>query len=209
MIADVVLRWIVTVLFALSAAECVFTIATNRRGWIHVVGVLLQFVMSIAMAVMAWPWGAALPTIGPLVFFLFAAVWFVVVGIADDDHRVVNCYHALKMATMSWMYAQMNGDLLDGQRGAGHDAHANMPAMDMPDMDMPGMQGSSSGDHPMWIEAINWFCVIGFAVAAVWWLYRYYALRKAAPTQPWHRFLGAVRQATMAAGMAIMFAVLP
>jgi hypothetical protein len=86
---------------------------------------------------------------------------------------------------------------------------SNMPGMDMPGMDMAGTDTSSSASgHPAWMGAINWLFTIGFAIAALWWVYRYFAPRKAEPTEPWHRFLGAARQALMAAGMAIMFAVL-
>jgi len=49
-------------------------------------GSLLHLIMSVAMVVMAWPWGATLPTIGPLVFFLLATVWFVVLGFTDVGH---------------------------------------------------------------------------------------------------------------------------
>jgi hypothetical protein len=214
-IQDIFLRWIVTALFVLSAAECLLAIATGRRTWAHVVGSLLHFIMSVAMVVMAWPWGATLPTIGPLVFFLLATVWFVALGFTDVGHRVVNCYHALMMLAMSWMYAVMNGNLLRGQGGTARDTegatspHPSMPGTDMPGMDMSGMSTSSSGGgYPAWIDAINWVGTIGFAIAAFWWLYRYFTLRKAEPTQPWHRFLGAARQAMMAAGMGIMFAVM-
>jgi hypothetical protein len=215
MIQDIFLRWIVTALFVLSAAECLFAIATGHRTLTHVVGHLLHFIMSIAMVVMAWPWGATLPTTGPMVFFLLAAVWFVAVGFTGVGHRVVNGYHALMTFAMAWIYAMTNGNLLPGQGGAAHGAdgvtspHRSMPGMDMSGMDMSGMDTSSSGGgYPAWIDAINWLCTIGFAIAALWWLYRYFALRKAEPTQLWHRFLGAARQAMMAAGMAIMFGVM-
>ncbi|MGO8966754.1 DUF5134 domain-containing protein [Mycobacterium sp.] len=210
MIQDIFLRWIVTALFVLSAAECLFAIATGPRTWTRVVGPLLHFIMSVAMVVMAWPWGATLPTTGPLVFFLLAALWFVAAGVTGVGHRVVNGYHALMMLAMSWMYAVMNGNLLPGQGGDAHDAcGTTSPHTSMPGMDMSGMDTSTSGGgYPAWIDPINWLCTIGFAIAALWWLYRYLALRKAEPTQPWHCFLGSVRQAMMAAGMAIMFAVM-
>lgn len=211
MIQDIFQRMVVTALFVLSAAECVFAIATGRRTWTHVVGRLLQLVMSVAMLVMAWPWGTTLPTIGLLVFFLLAAVWFVAVGFTEDDHRVVNRYHALKMSAMSWMYAAMSGNLLPGQGGAARDERNVMSRQtSMPGMDMSSVDDSSSGGgHPAWIDAINWMWAIGFAIASLWWLYWYFAHRKAEPTRRWHRFLGVAGQAMMAAGMAITFAVMP
>jgi hypothetical protein len=211
MIQDIFLRWIVTALFVLSAAECVFAIATGRRTWTLVVGRLLQFVMSVAMAVMAWPLGATLPTIGPLVFFLLAAVWFVAVGFTDDDHRVVNGYHGLKMLAMSWMYAVMNGNLLPGQGSTTCNEHNVMSQhTNMPGMDMSGVDDSSSGGgYPAWIDTVNWIWAIGFAIAALWWLYWYFAQQKTKPTKQWHRLLGAARQTMMAAGMAITIGVMP
>jgi hypothetical protein len=177
----------------------------------RVVGILLHFIMSVAMVVMAWPWGATLPTTGPLVFFLLAAVWFVAAGVTDAGHRVVNGYHALMMAAMSWMYAVMNGDLLPGRGGTAHG---------MPDTracrawtcrvwtwPVPTLRRRAAVTRRGWAQSTGSF-TIGFAIAALWWVYRYFALRKAEPTEPWHRFLGAARQALMAAGMAIMFAVL-
>jgi Domain of unknown function (DUF5134) len=215
MIQDVFLRWIVTALFVLSAAECVFAIATGRLTWTQIVSRLLHFIMSVAMVAMAWPWGAALPTTGPMVFFLLAAVWFVAVGLAGVGHRILNGYHALMMLAMAWMYAVMNGRLLPGQGGTAHGAHnvtspaTGMPDMDMPGMDMPDMATSSSGGgYPVWIGAIIWADTIGFAIAALWWLYRFFALRNAASKQPSYRFLWIARQAMMAAGMAIMFGVI-
>jgi hypothetical protein len=211
MIQDIFQRMVVTALFVLSAAECVFAIATGRRARAHVVGRLLQLIMAVAMLAMAWAWGKTLPTIGLLVFFLLAALWFVAVCFTDDGHRVVNGYHALKMLAMSWMYAVMSGNLLPSQVGAARDErnvmsqHTGMPGMDMSGVD----DSSSGGGHPAWIDAINWIWAIGFAIAAPWWVYWYFAHRKPEPTKPWHRFLGVASQAMMAAGMAITFAVMP
>jgi hypothetical protein len=216
MIQDIFLRWIVTALFVLSAAECLFAIATGGRTWTHIVNPLLHFIMTVAMVAMAWPWGAALPTTGPIVFFLLAAVWFVAVGFTGVGHHIVNGYHALMMLAMAWMYALMNGNLLPGQAGTVHGTHemtsphASTPGMDLPGMDLSGRGASScGGGYPAWIDAMIWLCTIGFAVAALWWAYRCFALWKAEPTEPRRRFLGAARQAMMAAGMAIVFGVMP
>jgi len=111
------------------------------------------------------------------------------------------------MLAMSWMYAVMNGNLLPGQGGTarGTDGatspHPSMPGTDMPGMDMSDTS-SAGGDNPACIDAINWLGTIGFAIASLWWLYRYFTLRKAEPAHPWDRFLGAARQAMMAAAWA-------
>ncbi|MGH3644819.1 MAG: DUF5134 domain-containing protein [Mycobacterium sp.] len=180
MISALLLRWIVTALFVLSAAEMVYALVKSHRTWTHVVSHLLHLVMAVAMAVMAWPRGAALPTIASMVFFLLATVWFVGVVVAGLGHRLVNGYHATMMLAMAWMYAVMNRNLLPGV-GTG---------------------------HVVYVDVLNWACTIGFTVTTLWWLYRYFVQPKAEPAQASHRFLGDASQAMMAAGMAIMFGVM-
>ncbi len=145
---------------------------------------------------MAWPWGAALPTIEPMVFFLLATGWFAVRTVATVEHRGVNAYHAAMMAAMAWMYAVMSGTLVpqpvDGvSTGAGHGGHHGGHSM-------PGM-GASDISAPPFIDGLNWLCTAGFAVATVWWLYLYFTTS---------RFFGTACQAMMSAGMSIMFAVM-
>ena len=118
MVHDLTLRWVVTVLFGLSAAECAFAIATGHRTWTLTVGRLLHVVMAVSMGVMAWPKGAELPTTEPMIFFLLATAWFAVIALTPPGagHRLVNGYHALMMLAMSWMYAVMNGHVLPGRQ---------------------------------------------------------------------------------------------
>ncbi|BAX93297.1 DUF5134 domain-containing protein [Mycobacterium shigaense] len=215
MIHNTVLRWIVTVLFVLSAAKCLFAVATGPRAWTPTVREVLHLVMSVAMVIMVWPWGMTLPTAAPLVFFLLAAAWFAATAVKVAHHRSLDSYHALMMLAMAWMYALMNGTLLPGQTGTPNGSdnvkppHASMPDMSMPGMDMPDMPAaSSSNGHPASIDAVNWLCAIGFGVAAAWWVYRYLAMRKTEPTSSFYRLTGSVTQAMMAAGMAIMFAMI-
>ena len=206
MIDDLFLRWIVTALFVLSAAECVYAIATGRRVWIHIVSQVLHVVMAVAMVVMAWPRGMALPTTAPMLVFAAAAVWFVALTLRYPGHRGINAYHAAMMLAMVWMYAVMSGSLLpapsDGTTPAGgpggHHSMPGMPGMVMPD-------AADSTGTPPFITGVNSLCAVGFAVAMFWWLYRYFGERKAEPSQPSHRFLGTASQAMMAAGMAITF----
>ena len=214
MIHDLLLRWVVTVLFALSAAESVYAVATGRRVWTHIVGHSLHFAMAVAMVVMAWPSGAAFPTSVPMIFFLLATVWFVAVTLVQSGHRGINAYHAAMMLAMAWMYAVMGGGLLpspaEGTASGGEPAaHHGSSAASMPGMDMPDAPSAAQGvGEPPFITGLNWLCAIGFTVAVGWWLYRYFVARKAEPTQPSHRFLGTAAQVMMAAGMAIMFAVM-
>jgi hypothetical protein len=210
MIQDTILRGIVTVFFVLSAAECLYEIATCHRIWTVVVRDVLHIIMSVAMVLMAWPWGAKLPTTGPMVFFLIAAVWFAAAGLIGTGHRLIDGYHALMMLAMAWMYAVMNGGLLPGQLHRCHDGHHTTSAhTGMPGMVMPGMDTSSSAaSQPAWIDATNWVGGVGFAIAALCWLFRSITVWRANPAAWRHSVASAVRQALMAVGMAIMFAVM-
>lgn len=225
MIDILALRWLVTILFALGAAECVYALAVGNRRPATIVSQLLHVVMAVAMAVMAWPSGAALPTVAPMVFFLLATGWFVALTLSPicAGHRLAGAYHALMMLAMAWMYAVMNGRLLPGQAShAGHQArdgspagasgHAGHAGMNMPGMDMTGAEGSaahgSGGGYPVYITILNWACTVGFAVAAVYWLFRYLAARMDREPADAGQPLGFLCQSFMAAGMAIMFGVM-
>lgn len=222
MIQDLALRWFVTALFVLAAVECLSALAVGNRPPARVVSQLLHVVMAVAMAVMAWPWGAALPTLAPMVFFLLATVWFVAVTMspAAAGHRLAGSYHALMMLAMAWMYAVMNGRLLPGQASdtgevagsaagsSGHAGHAgmNMPGMEMPGMDLPAAE--AAGGYPVYVSTLNWVCTLLFALAAVFWMYRYLAVRMDRSPADAGRPLGILCQSMMAAGMAIMFGVM-
>lgn len=208
MIDDLLLRGVVTALFV--ATTVMFAIASwvHRRAAGYLVSGALHIVMAVAMIAMAWPQGAALPTTGPMVFFLLASVYFVVVVFAQAGHRLANAYHAAMMLAMAWMYAVMSGHLspapaegsvpAGGHGGHHHGGHA------MPDVDVV----ASGAATPPFVTALNWMFTIGFAIAAVVWLYVYFASRRAERTRPANWFFGIAGQVTMAAGMAIMFAVM-
>lgn len=221
MIADLTLRWVVTLLFVVSAVECLVTLTIVRHHRAAAIGHGFHLLMSVAMAVMAWPRGAALPTTGPMVVFLAAAVWFVAVAAViatTTAGRLVNAYHALMMFAMAWMYAAMNGSILPGHSAghdhggsggqggghAGHAGHGGGGGAEMPAMDTPA---SHAVAEPAYISAVNWFWTVGFAVAAVFWMYRYFVTRRGTPAMTLAHF-GTVCQAAMAAGMAIMFGVM-
>ena len=176
MIHDLVLRWVVTGLFVLSAAECGFAIITHRRRWTSVLNNGLHFVMAVAMVVMAWPWSAQLPTTGPAIFFLLAALWFVSIAVAAAQtiaYRGLSGYHGLMMLATAWMYAIMNGDLLPLRSKS----DMSMPDMPMSTTSMPptsgmsmpsggGMNMPASSGPPVWFTAVGWIGTLSFAAAA-------------------------------------------
>jgi Domain of unknown function (DUF5134) len=220
MIHDLVLRWVVTGLFVLSAAECGFAIITHRRPWTSVLNNGLHFAMAVAMVVMAWPWSAQLPTTGPAIFFLLAALWFVSIAVAaahKTAHRGLYGYHGLMMLATAWMYAIMNGDLLplrtksDMSMPEMPRSTTSMPpsgGMSMPPssaMTMPpgGMNMPASSGPPVWFTAVGWIGTLSFAAAAVFWTYWCFIERRR--EEAWHRSLASLCQAMMAAGTTIFF----
>lgn len=218
MINDLALRWSVTVLFGISIVGYVYLLVAQHGRWASTVDHLLHLAMSLAMVEMAWRAAIDLPNIAPIAFFLLAAVWFtfaarrVSCGIPD---RLANAYNAVMMAAMAWMYAVMDGSL-PGQ--AGHSSAHLAPAtlgMEMPAMDTPGAEMSLAGPEPAWIVAVNWLAAVGFAIATVYWVYRYFTVGRMDPVQPRVQpvhpslaQLGLLCQAFIAAGVAIMFGLM-
>lgn len=209
MISDPLLRLVVTVLFALAAAECLYSLVSHRMRWHGTIGHTLHLVMSIAMLLMAWPFSMSWPTRPPMWFFVAATVFFVIVAsmvATDPATRIADGYHAVMMAAMAWMYAIMTPGLLPG---TGSHTMALAMGGDMVlahshgDMDM---HMDASPAKPEWITAVNWLMIVGFFVAAAVWLYIYFARRRASEKPAaMLTHAGELCQVFMAAGMAIMF----
>jgi len=228
MIHDLALRWFVTLLFVFSAGVCLSSIAANRHSRTDLISHLLHALMAVAMAVMAWPRGAELPPRAPMILFAAAAIWFAVVTVRTG-HRLANVYHTLMMAAMAWMYAAMGGiDVSSSGPGAemtgmpgmapgegtaaspghaGHGGHGSAASGDM--AGHAGHAGSGTAD---WVGTLNWVCAVGFAIAAVFWLFRYLTTRLqragGSAEEESRQNLGILCQLAMATGMAIMFAVM-
>jgi hypothetical protein len=207
MIYDLWLRWVVTALSVLSAAGWAYLIVARRRGWIFVVSYALDLAMAIAMAVMAWPWSANLPTKGPAVFFVLAAVWFVAITFIRArtvSQRALSAHHALMMLGMAWMYAVPNGHILPGQSAGGQ--HAEAPSVSMPGMVMSATDmNMTAHSSPGWITAGNWFWLVGFGIAAVVFATIVVAKQRRPTTNRRHGLVYFASHAMMAAGMATMF----
>lgn len=209
MIADLTLRWFVTALFVFSAGVCVAAIARNRHSATGLVSHALHAIMAVAMAVMAWPRGADLPSRAPMIFFLAAAVWFLVVTVRASEHRVANGYHTFMMLAMAWMYAAMGGLPLPRRQEPAPTAATSGTSMPgMPGMDMPGSSGHAGAGPAGWVAMLNWVCAVGFAAAAVFWFYRFVTARVQSSSDESHSTVGILCQLAMATGMAIMFAVM-
>lgn len=206
LMGDLALRWIVTTLFGLSVARYVYILATHHGRPTTTINHLLHLTMSAAMILMVWRVGMNLPTVGPMIFFLLTGVWFVRaagrVSCTTRD-RLTNCYYAVMIAAMAWMYPLMNASL-PGHSGHSHEhALSGSLAMKMPGMEM------STPDMPRtaWIPVVNWIATLAFAAVAVYWACRYFAELRAKPV-PHAAQLARLElpcQAFTAAGTALMF----
>jgi Ca2+/Na+ antiporter len=221
LIGDLTLRWIVTILFGVSIATYVYILVAQHDRQTSTVNHLLHLTMSAAMIVMAWRVGMNIPTVGPMIFFLLAGVWFVRVAgrvSSATRDRLTNYYYAVKMAAMAWMYAMMNGSL-PGQTGHSPEhALSGSLAMNMSGIDV-NMSGTEMPVHEMsrtlpgppgWITTVNWIAGLGFAVVALYWSCRFLAERRINPV-PHATQLGSLKplyQAFTAAGTALMFGAL-
>ncbi|MEV4601624.1 DUF5134 domain-containing protein [Amycolatopsis sp. NPDC049253] len=199
-------------LFAVCAAERVHGIAVGRLPWRGVVGHSLHALMALAMALMAWPRGAGLPSTGPLVFFLLAAVWFVVAAVRTEEHRRSNAYHALMMLAMAWMYAVMTDGLLPAPvaaAGVGGHHGSSMPAVHMSGMHRLMVDTAPAlTSAPPLVTGLDWLLTSGSAVAGAWWLSELVARRRTKPPASRRAQLTIATQALMAAGMAMMSAAM-
>ncbi|WP_101953455.1 DUF5134 domain-containing protein [Mycobacterium intracellulare] len=199
MIHDLMLRWVLTGLFALTAAECVVPIVIQRQRWTVVVSHGLHFAMAVAMAAMAWPWSTHLPATGSVVFFLSATLWYVAmaaIAARTPAGRTLNGYHGMMMLATAWMYAAMGGPLLPARS-------STAPVTSMPDMDMAGTTMPASSGSPAWFGAVNWLGTATFAIAAIFWTCRYVIELHHGTARL--KSLGNLGQAMMATGMTILF----
>jgi Domain of unknown function (DUF5134) len=204
MIENLLLRCVVTGLFVLSAGVYAFVIAAQRRTWTSIVSDALHFVMAVAMAVMAWTWGAQPPTTGPAVFFVLAGVWFAGMAVLSDytmPQRAVCGYHATMMLATAWMYSVAHQHRLPGQPRTDTEL-----VLRSPHPHTHATHVATGGESPGWISGLDWFLTAAFAVAAVFWVYHLVTAR--GTDRQWRDSLPSLAQAMMAAGMAIMFGVI-
>lgn len=206
MINDLPLRWGLTGLFVFSAVTWWGALRATRHPWTSAVASGLHLAMAIAMAIMAWPWGAQLPTTGPAVFFLLAGLWFVALTVGSGRmlvQRAMYGYHALMMLAMSCMYLVMQGHCY-GEWGTHHHA---LHGMSMPNTDMAAINMLASSGSPRWVIVLNGIWMLTFCAATVFWVYRFFTQRQRSVAPCCHT-RNNVGQAAMSAGMALMFGVL-
>ncbi|MFH8342414.1 DUF5134 domain-containing protein [Streptomyces sp. AM6-12] len=143
MITATGLRWLLSLVFALSVLYGLRSATAPGRTGPHRVDHALHTAMGLVMIAMVWPWGMELPTAPQIVLFGAGALWFAcsVPLRADSAHRLRACLSALPRVlmtgAMAWMAAAMDGAGMAAGGGGG--------AMhDMPGMDMSGSSGASA-----------------------------------------------------------------
>lgn len=212
-IGDLALRWIVTMVLCVSIATYVYIVVAQRSRWTSTVNHVLHLTMSAAMILMVWRVGLTLPTTGPIIFFLLAGVWFAHLAgrvSSATSERLTNCYYAVMMGAMAWMYALMNGSLPAQTTHSPDHGHSGSQVMNMSEADMPSQEMSRTALGLGWITTVNWMVTIGFAVVAVYWPCRYFAKRRTNPVPHAAQLahLELLFRASTAAGAALMFAVM-
>ncbi|MFH8442990.1 DUF5134 domain-containing protein [Streptomyces sp. NPDC018026] len=107
---------LLTVLFAAAAGHGLRQLVPSRSvGWTERVDHLLHTVMALAMAVMPWSWGRALPESPQTLFFSAAALWFPLTAAVGRPPGswpgavAGRLPYAGGMAAMAWMNHSMAG----------------------------------------------------------------------------------------------------
>ncbi|EFV11664.1 DUF5134 domain-containing protein [Segniliparus rugosus] len=206
MIADPWLRWVLVALFLFSAGYCAWRLV--RPGiWRGKIGHVFNLLMCLSMLAMVEPGTPTAPYPAQIVVFGVATAWFAmlalsptrrvcgkgpyrsapfqgVTGFVCASGRAAVWYHAAMMAAMLWMVVVMAGWLADGRPSAAAPRSGGMAGMDMPGMSMPGMSmdaaAPSPAQHaaPIWISVVDVAFGVMFFAATLWWLRRYFELRK-------------------------------
>jgi len=168
MIESLALCLVVTAVFALTGLYCAGRLV-RRQSAVGAGTYVAHLLMSVAMIVMAWPAGMAVPVIPQVVLFSVAAVWFVLIALAygrswvRDSHaehhgRIVYWYHAGMMAAMVWMLVAMGTTM--GSRASMGSART-----------MSGMPGMVMSARPSVATAVvAWGLGLAFCLAALAWL---------------------------------------
>jgi hypothetical protein len=109
MSATEVVDYMLTALFTAAAVRALRQgVLTRTRACRSRVDHLLHAAMALAMAVMPWSWGRALPELPQSVFFAAAALWFPLTAVSrhrqfeltDVARRLP---YAVGMTAMAWM----------------------------------------------------------------------------------------------------------
>ncbi|MER5787542.1 DUF5134 domain-containing protein [Streptomyces sp. NPDC001980] len=115
MSATEVVHCMLTALFAAAAVRALGQSVLTRTGACRsCVDHLLHAAMALAMAVMPWSWGGALPALPQSVFFAAAALWFPLTAVRSGQEGQLSATvrrlpYAVGMAAMTWMSYRATG----------------------------------------------------------------------------------------------------
>jgi len=210
------LRWIFTLVFALTTAYGIQRAVRPGAAPADRVDHALHAVMGLSMIAMVWPWGMDVPVLPQAVVFAAGAVWFVASvpfraeGASRPGRWLGTLFHVVMMAGMAWMVAVMGSDGMSAGHGGGGGGH------DMAGMDMSGGSGLSAmslvGTGPKLAAGLLAVVLLAFALR---WLTRAFDAARLVPAgSPGPAAdvradaLAPACHAAMALGMAVMFALL-
>ncbi|MEH0430354.1 DUF5134 domain-containing protein [Streptomyces stelliscabiei] len=216
MIAASGLRWIFTLVFALTTAYGIQRAVRPGAAPTDRVDHALHAVMGLSMIAMVWPWGMDVPVLPQVVVFAAGAVWFVgsapfrADGASRPGRWLGTLFHVVMMAGMAWMVAVMDSDGMSAGHGGGGGGH------DMAGMDMSGGPSLSAmslaGTGRKLAAGLLALLLLAFALR---WLARAFDAARVVQTggpEPVTDVradpLSPACHAAMALGMAVMFALL-
>lgn len=129
MVESLLLRWVLTFLFVLTAVWCGFRVAGRAGGWRDRLSWTGHIAMCLLMIAMVWPWGMSVPAGPQIGLFAVATAWYAVLialrvpcGHLRKSARLAHGHHAVMSAAMVWMVATMPA-LMPGTHGSGTGGH--------------------------------------------------------------------------------------
>ncbi|MCX2729082.1 DUF5134 domain-containing protein [Saccharopolyspora sp. NFXS83] len=128
MVESLLLSWVLTVLFAVTAAWCAYSATRPALLPRDRLSSVSHLVMSLLMIAMVWPWGMSVPATPQIVLFAATALWFAALTVLRTpcahgygSPRLAHSHHAVMSAAMVWMIATMPLLMLGASdSGGGH-----------------------------------------------------------------------------------------
>ncbi|RKT88521.1 protein of unknown function [Saccharopolyspora antimicrobica] len=221
MVESLLLRWVLTVVFAAAAlwglhrlirAEPIATVSGRlaQAGQDQAVpaspamriSAAWHVVMSAAMIAMCWPWGMAIPVNPQLVVFGVMTGWFLVLA-ADvrwctAHRRWQQLHHAAMAAGMFWMLAAMPALMSHAPVEPGHTRHHAMGAGVLAAAEAPAPANA--------VMVVSLVLGAYFVLSALPWLSAAVDIGRSARTRPQRAAAyEATCNAAMTTGMGAMF----
>lgn len=193
MITDPGLRWILTLVFTLAAASCLYR-CVRRAQFTGSVSEVLHTLMCAGMVSMAWPATMSFARLPQIILFAAAAVWFAVT--ARGHGWFAWTHHTLMMAGMAWMVFAMPlamSGMTTTMTGGEHAAMGHA-GMDHARMAMNG---------PAHVVIVAVVLTVVFVAAGLVWLSRAIDAARG-ERRPGQRTTGLAMEGVMSLGMGVM-----